>query len=79
MHVYGCFPSPEQQKQDEYIERKKLYKYLQSKIKTELLNPEPDYDNEREVVLLKMVAVSDLHFSERILLVNIILNEQIEE
>lgn len=45
--------------------------YLKAKIAAEKINPEDDYDNERQIQLLKEIALSDCDYWQRAELVKL--------
>lgn len=62
MTVYGLI----QRTKDEILEdQKSHFEYLKALISAEQLNPEDDYDNEREISLLRKVAVSPCNENQR--------------
>lgn len=76
VNVYGYFPTPEQQKQDKIKTMERIYLYLEAEIKSQILNPENDYEEELKERLLKIVVASVLHLTQRQKLVNIIFAER---
>lgn len=71
MSIYGHSPTPEQ---DQY-RWKRIYAYLEAKIKAEKLNPQDDYEGTREIELLKEIAKADLPFIMRHMLINLLESE----
>jgi hypothetical protein len=69
--IYGHFPT---QQENEYS-WKRIYAYLEAKIKAEKLNPEDDYEGTRENELLKEIAKADLPYIMRHMLINLIESE----
>lgn len=45
--------------------RKRAFDYLKALIEAEKINPDLDYDNDRENLLLKQIAVSDCDYFQR--------------
>lgn len=61
MSSYGIILTPE----DIQRMNNELFVYLKALISAEKLNPEDDYDNEREIQLLTKIALSDLPYFMR--------------
>lgn len=65
--------------EDIEIRQNEYYIYLKALIKAEQLNPEEDWDNDRELKLLRRIAIGDLTKDQRIKLVFLLTNENIED
>lgn len=73
MSVYGIPPlTPEEKERKE----NEMFYYLESLIKAELVNPDPDYDSVTEIKLLKKIAVADIHWSKRSKLIHLLNNKE---
>lgn len=68
--VYGGGDDPEWHRNHELM----TFKYLESKIRSEKLNPEADYDSERYIALLKEIAECECMQYQREALVKILEN-----
>ena len=70
--IYGYFPT---EGQKEFVNNK-WFSYLKNKIIVERSYPEPDYDNEREICLIKEIAKSDTLPWQREELLNMLDNNE---
>lgn len=66
--IYGIPEDPERDKWN----AQRVYNYLTAKINAEKLNPADDYDSERELVLLKEIALSECNWMQRCNLVSLL-------
>lgn len=74
--VYGIpDPTPEEIE----IKEKEVYNYLKALIEAELINPEHDYDGERQTALLKKIAIYPLSAHRRTELVALLTNNENSE
>lgn len=73
--VYGIPPLSDAERKER---QDKLYAYLKAVVEAELINPECDYDSERQTALLRKIALSDLSLSQRDALVELLENNEKE-
>jgi len=71
--VYGIHPFTPKEIEENEI---RLFTYLKALIQAELINPEDDYDGDREMALLKKVAISSLSASRRTELVTLLIKDE---
>lgn len=71
--VYGIQPFTPEQIEERETE---VFAYLKALIQAELINPENDYDKDRELSLLKKIAISPISLRRRTELVTLLLKDE---
>ena len=74
--VYGI---PPRSREQIILDQHRLFMYMEALIKAERLNPELDYDGNRDKDLLRRIAVSDLTLEQRTTLTILLLRGESNE